>query len=255
MKLVNKIAMITGGSSGIGKATAKRLAKEGAHVAVIASSAQQKAAEVAKEIIQLGGKATPFAVDLRNISEIETVVAQIEDEIGPVDILVNSAGVYYPTPIGTTSEADFDRMVDVNLKGSFFTINALAPGMKARRRGHIVNVASVAAFKGSARFPLYCATKSAIVMLTKALASDLAPFDVHINAIAPGNTATPLNELERGDADSKAAIEAKRLATPSNRVYSPPEEMAEAILFLSTDTVRAMHGSTILLDEGLSSCV
>ncbi|MDB5455782.1 MAG: short-chain dehydrogenase, partial [Caulobacter sp.] len=120
--------------------------------------------------------------------------------------------------------------------------------------GRIVNVASVAGFRGSARFPLYSATKAAVIMLTKALAGDLAPHGININAIAPGNTATPLNEGERTGADSADVMAAKAAATPSQRVYSPPEEMAAAIYFLVNGEVSAMHGATMLLDEGLSPC-
>jgi NAD(P)-dependent dehydrogenase (short-subunit alcohol dehydrogenase family) len=144
----------------------------------------------------------------------------------------------------------FDQIIDTHLKGAFFTIQAVAPSMKERRSGRIVNVASVAAYKGSAAYPLYSTVKAGIVMMTRALALDLARHDVAINAIAPGNTATPLNENDRADEQMMAA---KRLTTPSPRVYSPPSEMAEAILFLADGRVKAMHGSTILLDEGLSA--
>ncbi|HEY0920023.1 SDR family NAD(P)-dependent oxidoreductase [Devosia sp.] len=255
MKLQGRVAMITGGSSGIGRATAERFAREGARVAVLASNDRAKAEAVARAIVAAGGHAEAFAADVRDVAALAAVTAEVTRSLGPIDILVNAAGVYYPTPIGQTTEEDFDRMVDINLKGMFFAINAVAPGMKERRRGRIINVASVAAFRGSARFPLYSATKAAVVMLTKALAGDLAPYDVHINAIAPGNTATPLNENDRLGPDAAATQAAKAAATPSTRIYSPPEEMAAAALFLAADEVRAMHGATILLDEGLSACV
>ena len=252
--LQNQIALVFGGSSGIGKATSERLAREGAQVAIVASGSLAKAQAVAEAILAAGGSARAFAADLRDVAAIEALVAQIEAEMGPIEILVNSAGVYYPTQIGETSEEDFDRMADINLKGTFFAINAVAPLMKARGHGRIVNVASVAGFRGSPRFPLYSATKAAVIMLTKALAGDLAPHGVNINAIAPGNTATPLNEGERTGADSQDVMAAKAAATPSKRVYSPPEEMAAAIYFLVNGEVNAMHGATMLLDEGLSPC-
>ena len=154
---------------------------------------------------------------------------------------------------GETTEAEFDRIVDINLKGTFFTINAVAPGMKARRYGKIINVASIAAFRGAPHYSLYCTVKAAIVMLTRTLATDLAPYDINVNAIAPGNTATPLNEEMRLDPACADLMAAKDAATPSNRTYSPPEEMAQAALFLAADDVRAMHGTTILIDEGMSA--
>ena len=255
MKLLNQVAIVFGGSSGIGKATAERLAAEGASVAVIASGDIAKATLVSDGIAAKGGRARAYAADVRSPEQIEAVVARVEQDLGPIDILVNSAGVYFPTPMGETREADFDRMVDVNLKGSFFTINAIAPGMKARGRGRIVNVASVAGVRGSPRFPLYSATKASIIMLTKALAGDLAPHGVHINAIAPGNTATSLNAAERSDPANAELMNAKAATTPSTRTYSPPEEMAAAIFFLVSGEMNAMYGATMLIDEGLSSCV
>lgn len=253
MKLQDKVALIFGGSSGIGEAVAVRFAAEGARVAVVASSSLGKAeATVAK---LPAGRARAYCADVRSPAAIRSVVAAVESELGPVDILVNSAGVYYPTPIGKTTEEEFDRMVQTHLKGTFFAIDAVAPGMKERKRGRIINVASVAGFRGSPRFPVYAMVKAGIVMLTKSLAGDLAPHDVHINAIAPGNTATPLNAGERTGGDSEAILAAKAAATPSTRTYSPPEEMAAAVLFLASDEVKAMHGATILLDEGLSACV
>lgn len=111
----------------------------------------------------------PYVCDVRSPAALATLVAQVEQDLGPIDLLVNSAGVYFATPIGDTAEADFDRMVDTNLKGSFYAINAVVPGMKARRRGHIINISSVAAVWGISHYSVYCATKAAIAMLTRAL--------------------------------------------------------------------------------------
>ena len=250
MKLQGKVAIITGGSSGIGKATALRFGAEGAAVGVVASSDLAKAQAVADEIIRAGGRAMALQINLRDVQTITPAFQKVVDAFGPVDILVNSAGVYIPTPVGGTSEELYDQIMDTNLKGMFFAIQAVAPAMKERRSGRIVNVASVAAFKGSARYPLYSTAKAAVAMMTRALALDLAPHNVAINAIAPGNTATPINEGDRASAEMVAT---KQATTPSVRVYSPPEEMAATILFLSTGEVSALHGSTFLLDEGLSA--
>jgi NAD(P)-dependent dehydrogenase (short-subunit alcohol dehydrogenase family) len=250
MRLGGKIALVTGGSSGIGRATAELFAAEGAKVAVASGSDIRKAETVAEQIVKRGGHAVPVRMDVRSPADISRALEDVVRTLGPVDILVNSAGVYIPTPLGETTEEQFDRLMDTHLKGTFFTIQAVAPAMKARRSGRIINVASVAAYKGSALYPLYSAAKAGVVMLTRALALDLAPFDVAINAIAPGNTATPLNEVDR---QSEEIMARKRLATASSRVYSPPAEMAEAILFLADGRVKAMHGSTLLLDEGLSA--
>lgn len=250
MKLNGKVAIVTGGSSGIGKATALRFGAEGAAVGVVASSDLSKAQAVVDEIVSAGGKAIALQIDLRDVKTIAPAFQKVADAFGPIDILVNSAGVYIPTPVGDTSEELYDKIMDTNLKGIFFAIQAVAASMKERRSGRIVNVASVAAFKGSQRYPLYSVAKAGVAMMTRALALDLAPHNVAINAIAPGNTATPINEQDRA---SPEMIASKRATTPSVRIYSPPEEMAATILFLSTGEVSAMHGSTFLLDEGLSA--
>lgn len=254
-KLTGRVAIIFGGSSGIGKATALLFGREAAKVAVVASGQLAKAQAVVDEIDAAGGVARAYAVDIRDVDAIRALVKQVEQDLGPINILVNSAGVYYPTLIGEIDEADYDRMVDINLKGTLFTIDAVTPGMKARGRGHIVNVASVAGVRASARFPLYSATKAAIIMLTKSLGGALAPHGIHVNAIAPGNTATPLNLDERNDAANDALMAAKAALTPSQRVYSPPEEMAASILFLCAGEVNALYGATLVIDEGLSTCV
>jgi NAD(P)-dependent dehydrogenase (short-subunit alcohol dehydrogenase family) len=250
MRLAGKIALVTGGSSGIGQATAELFASEGATVAVASGSDIAKAERVVERIVQGGGKAIPVKMDVRSPADISRAVDQVVRALGPIDILVNSAGIYIQTLLGQTTEEQFDRMIDTHLKGTFFTIQAVAPAMKARRTGRIVNVASVAAYKGSALFPLYSTVKAGIVMMTRALALDLAPFEVAINAIAPGNTATPLNEADR---QSEEIMARKRLATASPRIYSPASEMAEAILFFADGRVKATYGSTLLLDEGLSA--
>ena len=253
MKLQNKVALIIGGSSGIGKATAELFAAEGAVVAVVSGSSLAKAEEVAASITKNGGRAGAFVADVRSVSAIQELVKSVTDVCGPIDILMNSAGIYVQNEIGETTESEYDRILDINLKGTFFAINAVVPGMKKRRYGKIINVSSIAAFRGGPHYSLYCTVKAAVAMLTRTLATDLAPYDININAIAPGNTATPLNEETRLDPAFADLMAAKTAATPSNRTYSPPEEMAKAALFLAADDVRAMHGSTILLDEGASA--
>ncbi|MCW3834528.1 SDR family NAD(P)-dependent oxidoreductase [Sphingomonas canadensis] len=251
MKLANQVALIFGGSSGIGKATALRLAREGATVAVVASEKLARATAVADEIAAAGGKARGFVADVRDVQSIRSVVADVEAALGPIEIMVYSAGVYYPTILGELDEAKFDAMVDINFKGAFFAIDAVAGAMKTHGRGRIVTLASVAAFRGSSSYPLYAATKAAVMMLTKSLVGRLAPHGIHINAVAPGNTATPLNENDRLGAGSAEILAAKAAITPSGRTYSPPEEIAAAIHFLVSGEVRAMHGATLLIDEGL----
>src|SRR5262245_46139463 len=138
MKLANKIALVTGGSQGIGAAIAEKLASEGARVAVLASSDIAKAQKVVDAITKAGGKAQAFAANVVDVAQMAKLVKEVEAKLGQIDILVNSAGVYYATVAGETDEASYDRMVDINLKGTWNAINAIVPGMKARKSGKIV---------------------------------------------------------------------------------------------------------------------
>lgn len=252
MMLRGKVAVVTGGSQGIGSAIVQRFAREGAKLAVVASSDRAKAQKVV-DGLPPGSAATAFACDVTRPAEIEALVKAVSAALGPIDILVNSAGVFYPTPLGATAEADFDRMVDINLKGTFFAIGAVVPGMKDRKSGKIVNLASVAGVMAIGGYGAYCATKAGIVHLTKSAALELAPHGINVNAIAPGNTATPMNEDIRTKPELKPVYEFMKSRTPSGRTYSSAEEMAGVALFLASDLGRAMHGSTVLIDEGIAA--
>lgn len=253
MKLQDKVAFITGGSSGIGEAIARRFAKQGAKVAVAASAELAKAQAVAKAIEREGGRAWPCVCDVRRPAAVEQALREAVAALGSIDIVVNAAGVYYATPIGATSEEDVDRMIDINLKGTFNVINAIAPAMQKAGQGKIINFASVAAVLGVRERSLYCGTKAAVAQMTRALARELAPFNVNINAIAPGNTATPMNEKVRMDSAYAQQLAGMKAATPSQRTYSDPDDIAAVALFLASDESRAMHGAVLIADEGIST--
>ena len=253
MKLQDKVAFITGGSSGIGEAIARRFSQEGARVAVAASSDLAKAQAVVGSIEHAGGRAWACACDVRSRAAVEQAHRAAVDALGPVDIVVNAAGVYYATPIGKTSVEDADRMIDINLKGTFNVVSAIAPAMQRAGHGKIINFASVAAVMGVRERSLYCGTKAAVAQMTRALARELAPFNVNINAIAPGNTATPMNEKVRTDAAYAQQLAGMEAATPSQRTYSEPDDIAAVALFLASDDSRAMHGSVLIADEGIST--
>lgn len=251
-ELTGQVALVTGGSSGIGEAIARRFAQEGATVAIVASGDVAKAELVARDIRAKGGKAKGFACDVRKPEQVKTLFESVERAFGAVDILVNAAGVFYATPVAETPVADFDRMVDINLKGVWHCIAAVTPTMTARKRGKIVNLASTAGTIGINGFAAYCATKAAIIMLTRSLSRELAPHGININALAPGNTATPMNEWMRDDSQAEMRDAMLKL-TPSGVLFSSTEEIAGAALFLVSPSARPMHGATLLIDEGFAS--
>jgi NAD(P)-dependent dehydrogenase (short-subunit alcohol dehydrogenase family) len=252
MKLTNKVALITGGSQGIGEAIAARFVREGASVAVVASSRLAKAKAVAAK---LGAKARPYVCDVRDGAAVAKLVAKVVKDFGRIDILVNSAGVFYPTPVGGTSEEDFARTIDVNLKGTWNTINAAGPAMKERKSGKIVNLASVAGVMGIGNYAAYSASKAGIINMTRSLACELAPHGINVNCIAPGNTATPMNEDIRTKPELKSFLDFMASRTPSGRTYSDPADIANIAAFLASDESRPMHGSCILADEGFAAGV
>ena len=249
----DSVVLVTGGSSGIGRATALAFAREGAKLAVVASSDITRAEAVADEIGAEGGTALALVADLTNVSSISRMVSAVTDEYGYIDVLANAAGVFYATAVGETSEEAYDQTFDVNVRGLFFTVGAVAPIMKRRRRGKIINLASIAGVHGSKGFSIYSASKAAVIMLTRTLALELAPYDVNVNAIAPGNTATPINEDVRTQPEFAERRAKFAAATPSTHVFSEAEEIAGAALFLASPASRPMHGSVLLMDEGRSA--
>ncbi len=251
MAITGRTALVTGGSQGIGEAIVRRLAAEGVTVAVVASSSLAKAEAVCATLP--AGRGVPFACDVRDADAVNALVADATAKLGSIDILVNNAGVFYPTPAGATEQAAFDRMIDINIKGTWHAINAVAPAMKAQRRGWIVNIGSVVASMGFGGYAVYCASKAGIVMLTRALAIELAPHGISVNCVSPGNTATPMNEFIRTDPSLKPMLDAMAARTPSGSTYSSAEDMANIVAFLVSDGARAIHGANILADEGFSA--
>jgi 3-oxoacyl-[acyl-carrier protein] reductase len=251
-KLEGKVAFITGGSQGIGEATALLFGREGAKVAVVASSQLAKAEKVAARIREAGGHAAAFVADVRNPSEIAKAADAAAAEFGPIDILVNSAGVFPPTPAGATEEKVYDEVMDINVKGTWNAISAIAPSMRKRKTGWIVNVSSVLGSMALANYAVYCASKAAINMLTRSLSIEFGRDGLHVNCIAPGNTATPMNENLRTEPQFAEFVTSMAARTPSGRTYSQPEEMAQAILYLSCEDSRPVHGAVLVLDEGFS---
>jgi 3-oxoacyl-[acyl-carrier protein] reductase len=229
------------------------LIREGARVAVVASRDLVKANRTVMEISGAPGQAQAFVADVAEIEQVDKLVNDVTHALGPVDILVNSAGVWFQTPLGATKPASIRQMVDVNLIGTISLMNAVIPGMRERQRGHIVNIASIAAFVPSAYFSVYAAVKAGIVGLTRAAGVELAPFGIHVNAVSPGNTETPMNERVRTSPEAAPRRQWIRTITPSHRLYTPAEEIAAAVLFLVSGQVSGMYGTVLAIDEGRSA--
>lgn len=249
-RLKGKTALVTGGSSGIGKSIVELFAREGAVVGCVASSDISKARAVVAEIGDVPGRIVPVVGDVSSWDGARKLVGVGREALGGLDILVTAAGVFYPTPIGESEREGVERMISVNLTGTISTVNAAVPHMKQKGAGKIVCLASIAGLMGFGTYGTYCATKAGIIAFVRTLALELAPHGVNINAVAPGNTETPINEDIRTKPELRDFYNLLKARTPSKRVYSKPEDMARAALYLASDDSIAMHGSTMVLDEG-----
>lgn len=247
MRLVGKVAIVTGGSQGIGAAIARRYGREGAKVAVVNHAHADRARTVVDDIVQAGGEARHVPADITDLAEIDRLVAEVVRVWGGVDILMNNAALFLPTPLEDTSEDTWDRMMGLNLKSIFFLAKAVAPGMKEKGSGKIINISSIA---GSGAFPkstAYCVTKGGLNLMTKSLCVELAPYGINVNGLAPGNVATPMNEALRADPDHCAAMLRR---TPSERAFLDPDDMVGTAVFLASDDADQVHGQTIGVDGG-----
>ena len=250
-RLDGQVALVTGGASGIGRATVRAVAKERARVAVVDSDAVGAKAAT-REAGLAGVDAKPFVVDLADADATNNVVDAVLAEFGRIDILVNSAGLSgAPHNILDFSNEKYELVLSVNLRAPFLLTRAVARHIVERGGGgKIVNVSSSAAFRGEYSPAIYAATKAGINGLTRATAADLGPFDVNVNAVAPGLTNTPMN-VGIGDRDNMvAAVTSGPLANLLRRL-SEPEDVANVILFLCLPESRQITGQVINTSAGL----
>ncbi len=230
MKLAGQIALVTGGSRGIGRATALAFAAEGADIAFCHLNDDAKADETAAEIVALGRRAMHRSVDVRDIAASKAFAQDVASGFGPIDILFNNAGMNIRKPFEAYTEAEFDLILGVHLKGMFFMAQAIYPAMVARGKGCIINVASQRGLKGAVNSAPYSAAKAAIMGFTRALSWEAAPKGVRVNAIAPGPVVTDLTAT-MDDADRQAFIS----ALPVGRFGRPEEIAATAVLLAGPD--------------------
>ncbi|HEX4022210.1 MAG TPA: SDR family oxidoreductase [Acidobacteriaceae bacterium] len=236
-------ALITGGTSGIGLATAKKLARLGMHVLVVGRNAE-RGEKAVDEIRAAGGKADFISSDLRDAASAREVAKRaIELGNGQVDILINNAGIYPFGPTHEMTEEQFDRVFSTNVKAPYFLVAELAPLMAERGKGAIVNLSTMAADYGAPGMSLYGSSKAAINLLTKTWAAEYGPKGVRVNAVSPGPTRT-----EGTDAMGEG-LEQLAAQAPAGRPATA-EEIAEAVVFLATDRASFIHGAKLAVDGG-----
>lgn len=247
-ELNGKVAIVTGGRRGMGRTHAIILAKAGAKV-IVADISFEECGKVVKEIEKEGGEALAAECDVTKKTEIEEMINLAIKKWGRIDILVNNAGIANFKPFLEMTEADWEKTININLKGYFLCSQAAAKEMVKQKSGAIVNIASVAMGQVGVGFPglvHYCASKGGIVAMTEAMALELAPFNIRINTIAPGLIDTPMAASVKADPKT---LEGSLVRIPMHRP-GQPEEVSSAVLFLASDASSYMTGSTMVVDGG-----
>lgn len=242
MRLKGKVALVTGAGRGIGRAIALALAREGASLGIHYHRSEAGAEQVLKAIEAMGQNAMKLKADLARSDEVLALVDRAYQAFGSIEVLVNNAGIYERIPFRELTEADWDRVFNINLKGVFLLSHAIGTRMVEGGSGRIINIASIGGLKAFPDSTPYCVSKAGVIMLTQCLALALAPV-VQVNAIAPGAIGLPRGFSEKGQ-------EALRKRTPMGR-FGEPEEVAEAVVFLATCS-GFITGQVLLVDGGLS---
>ena len=257
MRLVNKVALITGAGNGIGRATAQLFAQEGAKV-VVQDVNDDMAQETAQLIRKAGGEAVSIGGDVASSADAEAMVNKAIDTYGRLDVLFNNAGVWYGGTILDISEEDWDRTMEVNVKGIYLVSRYAVQRMMRQEGGSIINAASVAALRGSPMSAAYNASKGAVLLLTKCMALDFGRYGIRVNCTCPGVIETQMADQlltyrSLGDDDRKQAL----LETYEERHavgrFGQPEEVAKVVLFLASDESSFVSGAAWPVDGGLSA--
>ena len=246
--MTGKVAIVTGARQGIGRGIALKLAEAGAEV-VVSDISLEDCQKVVEEIEGLGREGLAVKCDVTQKAEVEAMVAQTVEEFGKVDILVNNAGIYAPKPFLELTEEEWDRTIDIDLKGQFLCAQAAAKEMVKNKWGRIINIASIASGQvgaGVLASAHYCAAKGGVTGMTEALALELAPMGIRVNAVGPGAIDTPMTKGAFADEQVKKGFLAR---VPVGRI-GQPEDIAGMVVYLASDEADYVNGATIFIDGG-----
>jgi NAD(P)-dependent dehydrogenase (short-subunit alcohol dehydrogenase family) len=249
MKLDGKVALITGGNSGIGSATAALLAKEGAAV-VLTGRNQERGEQVAQAINDAGGTAMFVRSDVRIAEDCRQAVEQTLERFGRIDVLFNNAGVYHPKTVPECTEQEWDETIDSSLKGAFLMSKYALPSMIERGSGSIIHTSSGWGILGGDHAAAYCAAKGGLIIMAKAMAIDHGPDGIRVNCVCPGDTETP---MEHADAERRGITWEEYRAGASDRPLGrmgTADEIARAVLFLASDDSSFVTGESLVVDGG-----
>lgn len=246
MQLSGKTAIVTGGSRGIGRAVALKLAELGANIVVNYTSSPERADEVIKEIASKGVKALAVKADVSNVNEVEHLINTAQENFSTLDILVNNAGITRDTLLMKMKEDDWDKVISINLKGTFNCTKGVIKKMMKQRSGKIVNIASVIGLSGNAGQSNYAASKAGIIGFTKSIAKEVGSRGINVNAVAPGFIQTDMTDVLSDDIknDLSKSIPLKKLGEP--------EDVANAVAFLCMDEAKYITGQVLNVDGGMA---
>lgn len=253
MRLQGKVAIVTGASRGLGRAISVALAKEGADLVLTARGSTEEAATLVRKS---GRKALSVSLDIRNSRDVEAMVSRAMEEYGKIDILVNNAGTFVSANVVDMTEEQWNNVLDVNTKGTFLCCRAVSKEMiKRNAGGKIVNIASNAGVVGYPGYSAYCASKAAILAFTESLAKELAPFNIYVNAICPGDVETDMlieeiREVAKVRSKSENEIRSEKMKSIPLGRFAKPEEIANLVVFLVSDESNYITGEFVKITGG-----
>lgn len=251
-RLRDKTAWISGGASGIGEATARLFAEEGANVAIVDLQAELGQA-VAADIIKQGGQAVFIQCDVAQAEQVQRSIEQTVNHFGGLHSIVNSAGVVHVGALHETSEQDWDALLGVNLKSIFLAVKYGLPYLQKQSRSYVINIASISGFVGQGQTPAYIASKSAVIGLTRAIALDYAAIGLRCNAVCPGITDTPMLRYHLNTTPDPEATLANRLRRVPMGVALQPLDIAKAALYFSCEDSAGITGTSLVVDAGYTA--